>query len=133
MRTFGSPKTPRTTGSARKPSNEYVSQIRRRRFDLPAIHHLWQISSPAEMRNSPEIPCLRAPSNPQIDPLDSTKSLKKYERTYFLYFSILERQRFRSCRRIGCVAKPLCDRWRQWALRVGSGLFAFGGIADMNS
>jgi hypothetical protein len=59
--------------------------------------------------------------------------VKKYERTYFLYFSILERQRFRSCRRIGCVAKPLCDRWRQWALRVGSGLFAFGGIADMNS
>jgi hypothetical protein len=37
MRTFGSPKTPRTTGSARKPSNEYVSQSRRRRFDILAI------------------------------------------------------------------------------------------------
>src|SRR6478672_11294991 len=36
-RTFGSPKTPRTTGSARKPSNEYVSQSRRRRFDILAI------------------------------------------------------------------------------------------------
>src|SRR5712671_50578 len=37
MRTFGSPKTPRTTGSARNPSNEYVSQIRLKRFDLLAI------------------------------------------------------------------------------------------------
>src|SRR6476660_8850542 len=37
MRTFGSPKTPRTTGSARKPSNEYVSQSRRSRFDILAI------------------------------------------------------------------------------------------------
>jgi hypothetical protein len=39
MRTFGSPKTPRTTGSARNPSNEYVSQSRRRRFDILAIQH----------------------------------------------------------------------------------------------
>jgi hypothetical protein len=57
MRTFGSPKTPRTTGSARKPSNEYVSQIRRRRFDVFAIHHLCQVSNPEEMQNMPEIPC----------------------------------------------------------------------------
>jgi hypothetical protein len=57
MRTFGSPKTPRTTGSARNPSNEYVSQIRRRRFDLLAIHHLCQILNLAKMQNMPQIPC----------------------------------------------------------------------------
>jgi hypothetical protein len=56
MRTFGSPKTPRTTGSARNPSNEYVSQSRRRRFDILAIQHLCQIFNPAKMQNIPEIP-----------------------------------------------------------------------------
>src|ERR1700752_2706294 len=56
MRTFGSPKTPRTTGSARNPSNEYVSQSRRRRFDLLAIQKLCQILNPAKMQNIPEIP-----------------------------------------------------------------------------
>jgi hypothetical protein len=43
MRTFGSPNTPRTIGSARNPSNEYVSQIRRARFDVFAIHNSCQI------------------------------------------------------------------------------------------
>src|SRR6202008_1369154 len=56
MRTFGSPKTPRTTGSARNPSNEYVSQSRRRRFDSFAIQHLCHILRPAKMPNIPEIP-----------------------------------------------------------------------------
>ncbi|WLB18852.1 hypothetical protein [Bradyrhizobium japonicum] len=56
MRTFGSPKTPRTIGSARNPSNEYVSQSRRRRFDSFAIRHLCQILNPAKMQNIPEIP-----------------------------------------------------------------------------
>src|SRR5215475_771225 len=56
MRTFGSPKTPRTTGSARNPSNEYVSQSRRRRFDSLTIHNLCQILNPAKMQNIPEIP-----------------------------------------------------------------------------
>ena len=51
MRTFGSPKTPRTTGSARNPSNEYVSQSRRRRFDILAIRQLCQIFNPAKMQN----------------------------------------------------------------------------------
>ena len=56
MRTFGSPKTPRTTGSARNPSNEYVSQSRRRRFDILAIQHLCQILNSTKMQNIPEIP-----------------------------------------------------------------------------
>src|SRR6516162_7255326 len=56
MRTFGSPKTPRTTGSGRNPSNEYVSQSRRRRFDRLTIHNLCQILNPAKMQNIPEIP-----------------------------------------------------------------------------
>src|SRR6516164_4251006 len=56
MRTFGSPKTPRTVGSARNPSNEYVSQSRRRRFDGLTIHKWCQILNPAKMQNSPEIP-----------------------------------------------------------------------------
>src|SRR5262245_58572153 len=56
MRTFGSPKTPRTTGSGRNPSNEYVSQSRRRRFDSLTIHNLCQILNPAKMQNIPEIP-----------------------------------------------------------------------------
>src|SRR5215831_11327877 len=60
IRTFGSPKTPRTTGSARKPSNEYVSQSRRRRFDVLAIRHLCQILNPAKMQNIPEIPRVMA-------------------------------------------------------------------------
>src|ERR1700704_7120887 len=51
MRTLGSPKTPRTTGSARNPSNEYVSQSRRRRFDILAIRHLCQILNPTKMQN----------------------------------------------------------------------------------
>jgi hypothetical protein len=51
MRTFGSPKTPRTTGSARNPSNEYVSQSRRRRFDILAIQLLCQILNPTKMQN----------------------------------------------------------------------------------
>src|SRR5262245_34417635 len=56
MRTFGSPKTPRTTGSGRNPSNEYVSQSRRRRFDRLTVHNLCQILNPAKMQNIPEIP-----------------------------------------------------------------------------
>src|SRR5262245_12060349 len=56
MRTFGSPKTPRTTGSGRNPSNEYVSQSRRRRFDSLTIPNLCQILNPAKMQNIPEIP-----------------------------------------------------------------------------
>src|ERR1700741_2703021 len=56
MRNFGSPKTPRTTGSTRNPSNEYVSQSRRRRFDSFAIQHLCHILRPAKMPNIPEIP-----------------------------------------------------------------------------
>jgi hypothetical protein len=66
MRNFGSPKTPRTTGSARNPSNEYVSQIRLRRFDLLAIRFLCQISRPAEMPKITENPCLPAPQDPKI-------------------------------------------------------------------
>jgi hypothetical protein len=57
MRIFGSPKTPRTLGSARNPSNEYVSQSRRRRFDRLVIRYLCQILNPAKMQNIPEIPC----------------------------------------------------------------------------
>jgi len=37
IRTFGSPKTPRTVGRGRKPGNLYVSQRRRCRFDELAI------------------------------------------------------------------------------------------------
>jgi hypothetical protein len=37
MRAFGSPKIPRTIGCARKPANEYVSQMRRWRFDALAM------------------------------------------------------------------------------------------------
>ncbi|HYS89343.1 MAG TPA: hypothetical protein VEN78_30700, partial [Bradyrhizobium sp.] len=56
MRTVGSPKTPRTTGSTRNPSNEYVSQSRRRRFDILAIRHLCQISNLAKIQNIPALP-----------------------------------------------------------------------------
>ena len=56
VRTFGSPKTPRTTGFARNPSNEYVSQSRRRRFDILAIRLLCQIFNPAKMQNIPALP-----------------------------------------------------------------------------
>src|SRR5215468_4427077 len=72
MRTFGSPKTPRTTGSARNPSNEYVSQSRRRRFDGLAIHKWCQILNPAKMQNIPEIPC-----SVPLHPLTSTHSIPR--------------------------------------------------------
>jgi hypothetical protein len=51
-RAFGSPKMPRTVGSARKPGKEYVSQSRRRRFNACAIHHSCQIPNPAKMQNT---------------------------------------------------------------------------------
>jgi len=51
IRTFGSPNTPRTAGSARNPSNEYVSQSRRRRFDILAIQYLCQILNSKQMQN----------------------------------------------------------------------------------
>jgi len=44
MRAFGSPKIPRTIGCARKPANEYVSQMRRWRFDALAMQNPWQKS-----------------------------------------------------------------------------------------
>src|SRR6201997_2302846 len=72
MRTFGSPKTPRTTGSGRNPSNEYVSQSRRRRFDNLAIRHLCQILNPAKMQNIPEIP-----RSVTLQALKSTHSLPR--------------------------------------------------------
>src|SRR6201987_2961064 len=78
MRTFGSPKTPRTTGSARNPSNEYVSQSRRRRFDSLAIHKWCQILNPAKMQNIPEIP-----RSVPLQPLKSTHSIprRSYKRS----------------------------------------------------
>src|SRR5262249_8265971 len=75
MRTFGSPKTPRTTGSARNPSNEYVSQSRRRRFDSLAIHKWCQILNPAKMQNIPEIP-----RSVPLQPLKSTHSIPRRSR-----------------------------------------------------
>src|ERR1700758_2840153 len=72
MRTFGSPKTPRTTGSARNPSNEYVSQSRRRRFDSLAIHKWRQILNPAKMQNIPEIP-----RSVTLQPIKSTHSIPR--------------------------------------------------------
>jgi hypothetical protein len=66
MRAFGSPKIPRTAGSAQKPGNEYVSQTRRRRFDARAIPHSCQISNPAEIKNTPEITCFLDPQAPKI-------------------------------------------------------------------
>src|SRR5215204_239310 len=59
-RAFGSPKIPRTLGSARKPANEYVSQSRRWRFDARAIHYKCRIPGPAEMQTLPAIPSFLA-------------------------------------------------------------------------
>jgi hypothetical protein len=50
MRAFGSPKTPRTVGCARKPANEYVSHSRRWRFDARAIRNSCQISQPSKCK-----------------------------------------------------------------------------------
>src|SRR5215470_18963086 len=88
MRTFGSPKTPRTTGSARHPSNEYVSQSRRRRFDGLAIHKWCQILNPAKMQNIPEIP-----RSVPLQPLKSTHSIPR-------------RSHFEN----GCLIKAQCRR-----------------------
>jgi hypothetical protein len=63
MRTFGSPNTPRTTGSERKPSNEYVSQSRRSRFDDLPIRKSCQISNSEKMQNTAQIP---HPMTPQL-------------------------------------------------------------------
>src|SRR5262249_38558746 len=56
-RAFGSPKIARTTGSARKPGNEYESQSRRPRFDPRAIQNSCQI---------PRLRKCRIPLNPQL-------------------------------------------------------------------
>jgi len=46
-RAFGSPKTPHTAGSGRKPGKQYASHSRRLRFARPAIHLECQIAEPA--------------------------------------------------------------------------------------
>src|SRR6516225_8979251 len=84
MRTFGSPKTPRTVGSARNPSNEYVSQSRRRRFDSLAIRHLCQILNSAKMQNSPEIP-----RSVTLQALKSTHSIPR--RPWFIFHKSVDR------------------------------------------
>ena len=78
-RAFGSPKIPRTIGSARKPANEYVSQSRRRRFDARAIQNSCQIPAPSKCRISLQSPALSG-FQPQNHPLDSTKTL------FFVFF-----------------------------------------------
>jgi len=45
-RAFGSPKTPHTVGSGRKPGKQYASHSRRLRFPRPAIHLGCQIAEP---------------------------------------------------------------------------------------
>jgi hypothetical protein len=73
MRAFGSPKIPRTIGCARKPANEYVSQMRRRRFDALAIRNPWQKSHPQKSKIPRKSP-LFSPLHPQNYPLDFTKT-----------------------------------------------------------
>jgi hypothetical protein len=55
-----------------KPSNEYVVHNRRRRFDILAILHLFQILNPAKTQKIPEGNSHF--SSAQIFPLDSTKT-----------------------------------------------------------
>jgi hypothetical protein len=76
-RAFGSPKIPRTIGSARKPVNEYVSQSRRRRFDARAIQNSCQIPAPSKCRIPLQSPALSG-FQPQNRPLDSTKTLYSF-------------------------------------------------------
>jgi hypothetical protein len=73
IRAFGSPKIPRTIGCARKPANEYVSQMRRRRFDALAIQNPWQKSHP-EKSQIPLNPHSSRPFTPKNHPRDSTKT-----------------------------------------------------------
>jgi hypothetical protein len=84
-RAFGSPKIPRTIGSARKPVNEYVSQSRRRRFDARAIQNSCQIPAPSKCRISLQSPALSG-FQPQNHPLDSTKTQFLIERCSLVRF-----------------------------------------------
>jgi hypothetical protein len=54
MRAFGSPKTPRTRSSGRKPANRYASRRRLRFFEV-AIGKSCQISSTYQRRSRPII------------------------------------------------------------------------------
>src|ERR1700745_593369 len=47
-RAIGSPKTPHTVGSGRKPGKQYASHSRRLRLARPAIHPGCQIAEPAK-------------------------------------------------------------------------------------
>jgi len=74
MRAFGSPKIPRTIGCARKPANEYVSQMRRRRFDALAMQNPWQKSRSSKCGIPLKSP-LSSSFQPENRPLDFTKTL----------------------------------------------------------
>jgi hypothetical protein len=50
-RAFGSPKTPHTAGSGRKPGKQYASHSRRGRFVVLVIHLGCQIDALAETQN----------------------------------------------------------------------------------
>jgi hypothetical protein len=73
MRAFGSPKIPRTIGCAQKPANEYVSQMRRRRFDALAMQNPWQKSQRSKCGIPVQSP-LSSTFQPENRPLDFTKT-----------------------------------------------------------
>jgi hypothetical protein len=52
IRTFGSPKTPRTVSFARKPANEYPSDRRRRRVAVLAIPHHARFQHPSKCQKT---------------------------------------------------------------------------------
>jgi len=74
IRAFGSPKIPRTIAWARKPTNEYVSQMRRPRFDALAMQNPWQKSQHSNCGIHLQSP-LSSAFQPENRPLDFTKTL----------------------------------------------------------
>src|SRR5262245_23980952 len=65
-RAIGSPKTPHTVGSGRKPGKQYASHSRRLRFDRPAIQLGCQIADPAVIQNRQEMHSFLRPSDPKF-------------------------------------------------------------------
>jgi magnesium-transporting ATPase (P-type) len=66
MRAFGSPKTPHTVGSGRKPGKQYASHSRRPRFACPAILLGCQIAALAVIQNRQEMHSFLRLSDPKF-------------------------------------------------------------------
>jgi len=65
-RTFGSPKTPHTVGSGRKPGKQYASHSRRHRFAVLFIPPGCQMEARPEIQNRWEIHSFLAPAHPKF-------------------------------------------------------------------